>query len=68
VELARDPEGQAKRAVKTLALVGSLRHFEREKAILRRLNHPLIVGFEKYSPLTEKRRASIVADFVPNGR
>jgi serine/threonine protein kinase len=67
VELARDPEGQAKRAVKTLALVGNLRYFEREKAILGRLNHPLIVGFKKYTPPTEKRRASIVTEFVPNG-
>jgi serine/threonine protein kinase len=53
--------------VKTLGWLGNLRYFERENVIHGGLNHPLIVGFEKYIRPTDKRRASIVTEFVPNG-
>jgi hypothetical protein len=56
-----------KHAVKTLLRRLNVRYFEREKSIHERLNHPLIVGFEKYLPPTPTRPAKIVTEFMPNG-
>jgi hypothetical protein len=60
-------EPGGKRAMKTLRDPGKARYFEREKSIHQRLNHPLIVGFEKYFPQTADQPARIVTEFVPNG-
>jgi serine/threonine protein kinase len=53
--------------VKTWLRRLNIQYYEREKSIHERLNHPLIVGFEKYRPPADRRPAQIITDFVPNG-
>jgi serine/threonine protein kinase len=66
VKLARNSTAEGKRAVKTPRL-NEIQCLERERATYERLNHPLIVGFEKYLPKTGERPPEIVIEFVPNG-
>jgi serine/threonine protein kinase len=44
-----------------------IQSLERELRIHKWLNHPLIVGFEKYLPRTRDLPMEIVSEFVPNG-
>jgi serine/threonine protein kinase len=67
VKLVQDPKGKMKRAVKTLQCQMNIRYLERERSIHEKLNHPLIVGFEKYIPSTAIKPAQIVTELVPNG-
>jgi TPR repeat protein len=67
VNLVRDPKCVSKRAVKTQHTKVNDGYLERERAIHEKLNHPLIVGFEKYIPATKQRSAAILTEFVPNG-
>jgi serine/threonine protein kinase len=55
------------RAVKIVGRWANTRYFERENAIHKQLNHPLIVGFEQYIPAMKQEAAMIVTEFVPNG-
>jgi serine/threonine-protein kinase CTR1 len=56
-----------KRAVKIFGCSVGAQYFERESSIHRKLNHPLIVGFEQSIPATKQQGAMIVTEFVPNG-
>jgi TPR repeat protein len=56
-----------KHAVKTSRHYGMDSIFEREVAILKSLNHPLVVQFQGYVPSSGKQKSAIVMEFVPNG-
>jgi serine/threonine protein kinase len=60
-------ESGENRAMKTQFTKTNVRYVEREKSIHEKLNHPLIVGFEKYIPATKGQPAAILNEFVPNG-
>jgi serine/threonine protein kinase len=66
VKLARNSTMEGKLAVKT-PQQNEIQCLEREYRIHERLNHSLIVGFEKYLPRTRDRPPEIVSEFVPNG-
>jgi serine/threonine protein kinase len=65
--LAEDPKGKTKRAVKTLLSPRKARYFEWESTIHAKLNHPLIVGFKRCIPGSPTQPPAIVTEFVANG-
>jgi TPR repeat protein len=67
VHLAYNRKNAMKRSVKITKSWTNTPYFERESSIHKRLNHPLIVGFDQYIPATPHQRAMIVTEFVPNG-
>jgi tRNA A-37 threonylcarbamoyl transferase component Bud32 len=67
VILAQDRIKKDKHAVKISRHYGRHPDFEREVAILKSLNHPLVVQFEGYVPPSDSQSSAIVMEFVPNG-
>jgi serine/threonine protein kinase len=53
--------------MKTMCSKEHMIYLERERSIHEKLNHPLIVGFEKCIPTTQLQPAAILMEFVPNG-
>jgi hypothetical protein len=66
VKPARHSTVEGKLAVKTLP-PNEIQCLKREHATCECLNHPWIVGFEKYLPKTCDRPLEMVSEFVPNG-
>jgi serine/threonine protein kinase len=67
VHLAQNRKSAVKRAVKIVKCPTNTQYFERESSFQKDLNHPLIVGFERYIPPTQHQQAMIITEFVPNG-
>jgi hypothetical protein len=67
VKLVRCIGSGEKRAMKTQLANMNAGYLERERSIHAKLNHPLIVKFEKYIPATQRQPEAILSEFVPNG-
>jgi serine/threonine protein kinase len=66
MKLGRNSTTEGKWGVKT-PQQNEIQCLEREYRIHERLNHPLIVDFDKYLPRTRDQRLEIVSEFVPDG-